>query len=231
MSDCEVDDVAAIAAGSTGLRTIGAACWRVAGTSAGAEALTGAGRFGRLPVATGAAAWQRRSWPSWSLRAPALTQSSWSRRSSHPPVLAALDLAALDLGVLDLDACVLAGSVLVSFVLAALALVSLALASLCPAAVGFAAAALEAVGLGVAFGVADLGAAVFDERVVGSRRRCWSIEAAHASAVECGKSDDERQSSSPVPSIAMCLRGRNDSRKSSVAPRSSGRSGHGFLFD
>ncbi|MEY9682588.1 hypothetical protein [Bradyrhizobium elkanii] len=51
LSDCDVEDVAATAAGSTGLRAIGAACWRVAGTSAGA----GTDLFDTVPVATGAA--------------------------------------------------------------------------------------------------------------------------------------------------------------------------------
>jgi len=36
LSDCEVDDVAATAAGVTGLRAAGTACWRVAGAKAGA---------------------------------------------------------------------------------------------------------------------------------------------------------------------------------------------------
>src|SRR4051794_24584562 len=35
LSDCEVDDVAATAAGVTGLRAAGTACWRVAGAKAG----------------------------------------------------------------------------------------------------------------------------------------------------------------------------------------------------
>ena len=51
VSACEVDDVAAIAAGTCGLRAGGVACWRVAGSSAGAgvERLAAGVALGKAP--------------------------------------------------------------------------------------------------------------------------------------------------------------------------------------
>jgi len=233
LSDCEVDDVAAIAAGSTGLRTIGAACWRVAGTSAGAEALTGAGRFGRLPVATGAADFAAPDlvvvlfdavvFDAVALESEVLESEVLESVVLAGVVLAGLVLAPSVLAALDLDACVLAVSALVSLVLAALALVSL-----CLAAVGF------AVVLGKAFGVVlaavDLGAVGLEEVLSAAGAAAGASEAAHASAVRVARpttsarlvaSAVDRNVPARAERITEALRG----------PESSGRSGHGFLFE
>ena len=62
LSACDVDEVAATAAGVTGLR--GAACWRVAGASTGVAtglAEAGAGAEGLTVAVTAGAAWEARA--------------------------------------------------------------------------------------------------------------------------------------------------------------------------